>query len=232
MLIRLTAALVLAISPQALAPTTLEQPVTTEPTVECSAQQSSGKSAEMISPSGARAFVTVSAKSLRRDSRNEDNSRCTVTWILHIGGPKESLHNVIVLERDDLWSEENTFDMIGWSRDGTRLLAATVIAAGDADETTPVVYDIASRKLYVVPLESLFAKIAPKDCPIYFRPLGFTPAGRVIVSVGAFETPYLDPGQKPCFAESSWELDYRIKRIRKASPAKAEHFGTVSRRGQ
>jgi hypothetical protein len=140
------------------------------------------------------------------------NKVCLTSWTLRVRDTNTPLASIEVESREDRpedneWSNENSFNVIGWSPDGARLLASTVAAAGDWDETTPVVYDFQRRKWWRVDLAPLFQKLVPHDCLVYFRPVGFTPTGKVAIFVDSFEH------DRPCFRASHWTLDYEKQTI-------------------
>lgn len=206
-------------------PHALREPVSTG-NVQCDQNWLSSQSAELISPAGIRASVELRGKTLA--GRTIDDNRCETTWILHLmddGSPQ----TFVVDMRDDDWYSEEIFEMNGWSKDGKLLLMSQIVAAGDWDETTPIVYDVKDRLTRIVVLSPLFDEFVPENCSIFFRPLGFTSSGKVLLNVGSLNESDLEPGEKSCFENSRWELDYTQKRVIKVlSAATFERFGTVS----
>jgi hypothetical protein len=161
--------------------------------------------------------ASVEVRAVRQSEGKEQ--RCLTSWILQVSGPDGSSTPIEVQSREDKpndneWGYENSFEIIGWSQDGARLLAAAVMAGGDWDETTPVVYDFQQRKWWCVELAPLFKKVVSKDCLVYFRPMGFTATGEAVILVGPF-----DDGQR-CFRKSRWALDYEKQTVRQIRNAK------------
>ena len=206
-------------------PAQLREPVSTG-NVQCDQNWLSTRSADLISPAGVLASVELRGKTLV--GKSVDDNRCETTWILHLTSQGTS-QTIVVDTRDDELYSEQIFEMNGWSKDGRLLLMSQIVAAGDWDQTTPVVYDIQNRKMWLTELAPLFEKYTSKDCPVYFRPMGFTTSHKVLLSVGSFDESDPNPGEKPCFQNSRWTFDYIQKRITKASSTGAfESFGKVS----
>jgi hypothetical protein len=206
----------------------LREPVSTG-NVQCDQNWLSSRSAELISPAGVRASVELRGKTLA--GKTTEDNRCETTWILHLTdqGPPQVF---VVDTRDDEWYYEHIFEMNAWSKDGTLLLMSQIEAAGDWDQTTPVIYNIQDHRMWLIELAPLFDNFTPKDCSLYFRPLGFTSSGKVLLNVGSLNESDLEPGEKPCFQNSRWELAYTQKRVSKVSSAASfERFGTVAGKG-
>jgi len=142
--------------------------------------------------------------------------RCLTSWNLLVSGPDGISTPLEIQSREDKpsdneWKYENSFELIGWSQNGVRLLAAVVTAGGDWDETTPVVYDFQQQKWWRVELTPVFGKVIPTNCGVYFRPTGFTANGEVLILAGPFDD------EEQCFKKSRWTLDYRKHTVRKIS---------------
>jgi hypothetical protein len=217
-------AILLATAAYAQPPQTLQKPVATD-TVACTDENMpASKSDVVVSPSGLRARVSLQAKAA--PGKNDDNQRCVTIWTAAVSRRGTGWRRVFEDQRNDDY--EYSFEINGWSGDGKLLLMSMVGAAGDWDETTPVIYDADKNKSYEIELAPLFKAMTPKDCYPYFRPLGFNALHHVLLNAGDLETDRA-PGEKPCFPNSLWELDYvqkRVKRVpEKASP---EKFGTVA----
>jgi hypothetical protein len=143
-----------------------------------------------------------------------------------VGKRGAPLRRVFQDQRDDDY--EYSFEINGWSQDGKLLLLSMIAMAGDWDETTPVIYDVEKNKSYEVPLAPLFEQMTPKQCYPYFRALGFDPAHHVLLDAGDLNTDR-GPGEKPCFPNSRWELDYVLKRVKRISAESVpQKFGTVA----
>jgi hypothetical protein len=185
-------------------------------TISCGSQ-SPAKSGVIKSPSANNASVEMQATV----TQTSKGKHCETTWLLHVGGPQRSPKTIEVDSRadesaDNDYGYENSFELIGWSQDGMLLLGSTVIAAGDFDETSPVVYDYSKDKWWKVSLTPLFQKLTAANCLLLFRPTGFTTDGKVLVFVG---DPATDYGNKPCIAAGRWVLDYEKKTITKFNPS-------------
>lgn len=205
----------------------LREPVSTG-NVQCDQNWLSTRSADLISPSGVTASVELRGK--MRVGKTTDDNRCETTWILHLAG-KGTSQTIVIDTRDDELYYEHIFEMAGWSKDGSLLLMSQIQTAGDWDETTPVIYDIQNHRMWRIELALLFDKFAPKDCPVYFRTMGFTSSGKIMLGVGSLDQsdPSPAPGEKPCFQDSLWELDYIQKRVTRVSDSAAyESFGTLA----
>jgi hypothetical protein len=203
----------------------LREPVSTG-NVRCDENWLSTRSADLISPSGVTASVELRGKMLV--GKTTDDNRCKTTWILHLVG-KGTSQTIIIDTRDDELYYEHIFEMDGWSKNGSLLLMSQIQTAGDWDETTPVVYDIQNQRMWRTELAPLFDKFTPKDCPVYFRTMGFASSGKIMLDVGSLDQSDPSPGEKPCFQNSLWELDYTQKRVTRVSESAAfESFGTLS----
>src|SRR5437899_8164924 len=88
---------------------------------------------------------------------------------------------------DNEWGYEKSFDVIGWSKDGSRLLTAAVLAGGDWDETTPIIFDFETHKSWRVELAPVFRKFVRKGCLVYFRPVSLTSTGEAVIFVAPLE---------------------------------------------
>jgi hypothetical protein len=194
--------------------------------VECDRKRLTSRSADLISPKGILASVEINGEIL--EGKTPNDNRCRTTWTLHL--VSHNLNQTVVVDsREDEPYNENTFQMNGWSRDGRFLLLSEIRAAGDWDETTPIVYDAEKRQLWRIELTPLFKDLTKENCPIYFRPLGFASEGKVLLDVGSLNASDLDPGEKPYFESSRWELDYVQKQVHQVSDsAAADKFGIES----
>jgi hypothetical protein len=146
-----------------------------------------------------------------------DGRRCTTSWIVHRRGEDGQVSTIKVAERDDRpdeggWSQENSFEIDAFSRDGKKVLLSQIEAQGDWDETTPIVFDLTNNMRWRIELHPLFKEQIPADCSVVYRALEFTSEGSVLISAASTETD-LEVGTKPCFANSLWELNYRNKKI-------------------
>jgi len=158
--------------------------------------------------------VRAELKAVRHGKGKEQ--RCLTSWVLLVSGPDGISTPLEIQSREDRpgdneWSYENSFELIGWSQDGVRFLAATVTAGGDWDETTPVVYDFQHHKWWRVELAPAFKKVIPTGCAVYFRPTGFTTNSEVLILAGPFDD------EDRCFKKSRWALDYTKHSVRKIS---------------
>jgi hypothetical protein len=193
--------------------------------VQCDQNWNVSQSALVVSPSGIRVRVELRGKTIL--GKTQDDNRCVTTWTVHVTR-KDTSEAIVADTRDDDWYDEHFFEINGWSRDGRFLLMSIITDAGDWDETIPLVYDVKDKKIWQSELGPLFGRFVPESCLLYFRPLGFTLANRVLVDVGPLDADDLAPGEKPCFQTSRWQLDYIQKKVTRV-PAKttAEAFGTV-----
>src|SRR5579859_6137787 len=220
-------AILLAMPAYAQHPRTLQKPVSTD-IVECGDEDTpASKSALVVSPSGLQARLRLQAKAIK--AKNKEDRRCATTWTLMAGSRGAPLRIVFQEQRDDEWGNESSFEIEGWSEDSRFLLLSTATMAGDWDETTPVIYDAEKNKSYEIKLAPLFEAMTPKDCLLYFRPLGFNASNQVLLDVGDLNYNRA-PGEKACFPESRWELDYIQKRVKRVSTRSVpQKFGIVAR---
>lgn len=162
------------------------------------------------------------AVELRVSVAGTDRQRhCTTSWILHVRRQGGQPRSVSVAERADVpedneWAQENSFEIIAWSSDGSMVLASQIEAQGDSDETTPIIYDFNSSHHWHVQLYPLFKKLIGPDCYVVYRPLGFAQDGRVLLSAMSTDDDR-EPGTKPCFVTSQWYLDFRRNTISRSS---------------
>jgi hypothetical protein len=179
----------------------------------------------VVSPAGFEARASLQAKAAA--GKSDDNQRCVTIWTVMVSRRGAPWRRVFHDQRDDDY--EFSFEINGWSEDGKLLLLSMIAMAGDWDETTPVVYDAEKNKSYEIPLTPLFDHVTPKHCVLYFRPLGFSASHQVLLDVGPLNSDDLPPGQKPCFAESQWALDYVQKRVKRvATDSEPQKFGSVA----
>jgi len=147
--------------------------------------------------------------------------RCTTSWILHLRERDGQAHSVTVAEREDVpedneWIQENSFEINAWSIDGSMVLVSQIEAQGDWDETTPIIYDFNARKHWRVELSPLFKKLIRPECYVVYRPLRFAKDGRIVISAASTDDDR-EPGTKPCFSESLWQLDFLHNTIARVS---------------
>lgn len=212
--------------PQQLNSTPLLDKAVGTDNVSCLRDWLSSQSAILESPAGADASVELRGEALL--GKTEADNRCVTTWTLRIAANGTS--RIISVGTFDFEWDDYTyfFEMNGWSKDGQRLLMSMVTWYGDWNKTTPVVYEVQGQQIRRTELDPLFQRIAPKDCPLHFLPLGFSPSGQVLFDVFPGNASDLAPGEKACFQESRWQLDYVQKVVTRASPnAIAEKFGTL-----
>jgi hypothetical protein len=150
-------------------------------------------------------------------SGSGNHRRCLTSWVLHVKGEDRKERILKVDEREDRpaaneWTQENSFEMNAWSKDGRLLLASQIEAQGDWDETTPVIFDFASNHLWRVELYSLFKRMIPAGCDLVYRAVGFAADGSVHIDAYPTEDDR-STGEKPCFSTSRWRLDFRKNTI-------------------
>jgi hypothetical protein len=153
---------------------------------------------------------------------NGDGRKCVTSWKLHVKGKEGKEQVFTVAQREDFadegdWAQENSFEIEGWSRDGSLLLAAQIEAQEDWDETTPIVFDFSTNTFRRVELYPLFKRVIPDSCNVVYRPLGFAEDGRVLIKAMSTDNDR-EPGTKACFPESRWNLDFRRRTIVPVAP--------------
>jgi hypothetical protein len=208
---------------------TFEQPVETAE-VSCESHTGNARSLPVMSPNGASASVQVTAKLL--PAINKHDQRCYTTWTLHVQSRSASPKRILFDKNDDENSYQYKAEIDSWSSDGRLLLFSEIPYAGDWDATQPFVYDSSSGKLIRVALDKAFRRLHASECAIYFRPLAFVTADEVAIASGAFEQD-LAPGQKPCFPDSVWAVNFHTLAARRISskhpPARVGIVGQRSR---
>ncbi|MGA8072222.1 MAG: hypothetical protein WB995_02030 [Candidatus Acidiferrales bacterium] len=190
-----------------------QNPISTK-AVDCIDKPSQAlRSPIVFGPTGNRAFAEVRCNLVGAGTPVEWR---TYIWSLHLAASGKPFSDHEVWRTRDSNPAEAQFEVFGWSADGNNLLTATVMAAGDWDETIPAIYSLRDDKVWRVPLEPLFKRIVAPKCLLHFDPLGFSRDGMIGLDVMDLETPYLD-GQKPCIERGTWLLDFRSSRVRRAS---------------
>jgi hypothetical protein len=193
------------------------KPLADAGTITCDDHAAAGSLKWLTSKAGYAAavelLVTITG---RGDSRD-----CVTSWKLHVRDKDGKEQTLGVDERDDTpqdseWVQENSFEIDAWSNDGTMVLASQIEAAGDWDETTPIVFDFKTHTYQRVELLPLFKKLIPSGCNVVYRALGFSDDGTALISAMSTDDDR-KPGTKACFPESHWKLDFQKKRIFRAS---------------
>ena len=195
------------------------KPLSDAGTTTCETPDSGGGiGAWVTSRAGFAAAPEIRAKVTGRGKERH----CTTSWILHLRQKDGRTHSITVAEREDVpedneWMQENSFEIRGWSLDGSTLLTSLIEAQGDWDETTAVIYDFDARKHWRVPLYPLFKELIQPECYVVYRPLRFAQNGEVLVWVSSTDNDR-EPGTNACFGESLWRLDFRHNSIARVSP--------------
>ncbi len=171
-----------------------------------SADSGGGTGSWVASKTGYSAAVELRTKITGAGSER----RCATSWRLHVRVKEGPERSITVAEREDRPGDnewiQNTFEINAWSKDGNLLLTSQIEAQGDWDETTPIVFDFNSNSFHRAELYPLFKKFIRSGCFVLYRPLGFTRAGRVLIS--AVSTDGDREGRtKACFPETLWEVD-------------------------
>jgi hypothetical protein len=188
--------------------------------VQCSENVLSAKSPYITSHSGIAARALVDANSGGKD--------CAAKWKLEVRTKFGFAKTLEVASTSENPNYELSFELYGWSSDNRLLLGAIIRAMGDWDQAMPMIYDVQAKQQWVVDLQPLFARLVPKDCSIYAWPDGFSQSGDVLIHAGPRESD-MAGGEKPCFTESEWQLNYRTNTL---APAEGEEkpdiFGKLS----
>jgi len=146
-----------------------------------------------------------------------NHRRCVTSWRLHLRRQDGNEQVITVGQREDTpddneWTQENSFQIDGWSQDGNIVVTSQIQAQGDWDETTPILFDFTKKRYSRVELFPLFKAKIPAGCYVLFRILGVSDSGAVLIS--AFSTDDdRAPGTPQCFPESRWKLDSRNRSI-------------------
>lgn len=207
----------------------LQNAVSTE-VVECDGSLTPTESSVVMSPVGDRASVEVRGE--RIEGETEHDIVCRTEWTLHLivdGRPQ----TVDLEPQEDEWGIEHRFEIVGWSRDGKLLLMSMITAAGDWDDTVPVVYEMEGQRVWPTELAPMFENLAPKDCGLFFRPRGFDSSGKLMIDVGPLNTEDLPPDEVPCFEEGRWRVDYLREIVERVKEnVTLERFGSVVGKSQ
>jgi hypothetical protein len=204
------------------------EPITTAGAIGCvDGVGQDARSKTVVGPGGGRAFAEV------RNGRWADANTvasCQTAGTLHVALANEPFVPQLVGDRSDTADKENAFDLIGWSADGDMLLGSQVVAAGDWDETTPVIYSMKESRLWRISLAPLFGPLAAEGCKLHFEPLGFSRADNVVLRVSAVEKPHIERGSQPCFPDGTWLLDFRNKTVTRApTDTQVESVGQIEK---
>jgi hypothetical protein len=187
----------------------------------CESGSGAGTGKWVTSNAGFSAAVELRLKITGRDKQR----RCITSWVLLVRDRSERSKSITVAEREDgpednEWVQENSFEINAWSRDGKLVLISQIEVQGDWDETTPIIYDFKSKKYWRIELYPLFKKLIPADCYVLYRPLKFVNDETVLISASSTDTDR-EPGTKPCFEDSLWQLDFRRTSIARATTKSA-----------
>jgi hypothetical protein len=179
----------------------------------CEAASGGGTGKWVPSKAGFSVAVELRLKITGTDKQR----RCVTSWVLHIKDQSKQPKSITVAEREDRpedseWVQENSFEINAWSKDGKLALLSQIEVQGDWDETTPIIYDFETNKHWRIELNPLFKKLIPAECYLVFRPIRFADDERVIIFTSSTDTDR-EPGTKPCFKESLWQLDFRRRSI-------------------
>ena len=211
--------LVLCLVPLGLAKES--KPITDAGTVTCDYPAPAGNQSQWVtSKLGFSAAVELQTTI----TGSGDQRRCVTSWKLHTRVKDANEQVFTVGQRDDTpedteWIQENSFQIDGWSADGSIVVTSQIQTQGDWDETTPILFDFTKQKYSRVELLPLFKAMIPSDCYVLYRTLGISNNGIVLIS--AFSTDDdRAPGTSACFAESRWKLDSRSRTLKRVAPPK------------
>jgi hypothetical protein len=190
-------------------------------TITCDDSPSGGSRSQWVkSSAGFSAAVELQAAI----TGSGNHRQCVTSWKLHVRGRDGNEQVIAVAQREDTpddneWVQENTFQIDGWSQNGTIVVTSQIQAQGDWDETTPILFDFTTKKFLRVELDPIFKAMIPADCYVLYRVLGVSNNGIVLIS--AFSTDDdRDPGTPQCFVESRWKLNSRTGIISRVAPPK------------
>jgi hypothetical protein len=209
----------------AVVPGDLEYQISTTGDVRCDLHWNVSHSETIVSPKGDRVLLSLHGETI--PGKTKDENKCRVEWIarFRVDGTWKS---ITVATRDDEWNREHYFRIVGWSADGERVLLSMTSASGDWDETIPVIYDVRQERIWTNELADVFARLNPGNCALHFRPVGFDPAGEVVVDVGTLGSNREALGQRACFEQSRWKYDFTRGTVEPAEASLVvEKFGTV-----
>jgi hypothetical protein len=197
------------------------KPLTDAGTTTCESVSGGGTGKWVTSKAGFSVAVELRLKMTGTDKQR----RCITSWVLHIRDQNKRPKSITVAEREDRpedneWVQENSFEINAWSKDGKLALISQIEAQGDWDETTPIIYDFQSKKHWRIELNPLFKKLIPAECYLLYRPIRFADDERVIISASSTDTDR-EPGTKPCFGESLWQLNFRRRSIARVATSTA-----------
>ena len=197
-----------------------QKPLAEAGVVECvSPTPASSMSPWVKSPAGYLAAVELR----QRITGTGSHRVCRTNWLLHVRKEGEKPRTIEVAEDDASpdsgeWNQENSFELEAWSTDGNLLLAAQIEAAGDASDTTPIIYDFNSSSYRRIDLRPVFGQLTPADCYVVFYPLRFDASGSLVIRALSTDDDR-DPGTPACFPESDWRYDLRTNTISHIRPS-------------
>jgi hypothetical protein len=196
-----------------------QKPLADAGTVTCDSPISAGQiSAWVNSGTGFAAAVE-----LRQRITGAGTHRvCRSTWVLHVRKEGEKPHTVDVAQREDSpgdneWTQENSFELEAWSASGNLLLVSQIEAAGDWDETTPIVYDFSTGSYRRIELAPIFGQMTRANCYVVYRPLRFDDDGSLVIEAMSTDDDR-DPGTPACFPKRLWRFDLRTNTISRMRP--------------
>jgi hypothetical protein len=173
-----------------------------------------------MSPDGRYGAYAVNEAVATRSADGEI-SGCKSTSRLFVTGPgREKAEAVLVMEPSE-GASGNSIELIDWSPEGHRLLVMQGFWAwaSDAGGVEARIYDADSGKLSSEDgFREAFQRHAGRDCVITYLPMGFSGAGKVVVSA----RPDVDEEgivqKDSCvMKEGSWMVDpvgFGIRRVR------------------
>jgi hypothetical protein len=174
----------------------------------------------LMSPDGRYGAYAVNEAVATRSADGEI-SGCKSTSRLFVTGPgREKAEAVLVMEPSE-GASGNSIELIDWSPEGHRLLVMQGFWAwaSDAGGVEARIYDADSGKLSSEDgFREAFQRHAGRDCVITYLPMGFSGAGKVVVSA----RPDVDEEgivqKDSCvMKEGSWMVDpvgFGIRRVR------------------
>lgn len=158
-------------------------------------------------PSPSEKMQAYAAIELHRDAEDRNGESCSVTYHLFINdgsGPAREVKSVSLKTGKSVG-----VSVVGFSKDESKLAGDFWTADGERIEHSPVIYDVASRRVFIRKLENqILGQLKPCD---YFQDFtGATNSGGAIIHIP--KSAYADKG---CSDQKDWVFDLETGQARR-----------------
>lgn len=162
----------------------------------------------LVSPNGLQqAYATVKAQAFRNSEGYELCHNRSNLYVARDG--KQDFRSVLTYQSKgkERGAQGNGIQLIDWSPDSRLLLLdlMTWYYESEGWEHNIVIYSVKTRTVKMQSLGSIFSRALKKPCNLDGRLNGFTPHGRIALTVGPVDEESEGPS---CFsAQGEWEVD-------------------------